>query len=1114
MNRVIYLTGLLLVAFVFGCDSEIQNNDAPQFTLLKKEQTGLDFVNTLEQSPDFNVFNYMYFFNGGGLAGGDFNQDGLIDLYFTSNMGDNKLFLNNGNLQFKDVTALAGLEGRDGWTTGASVVDINNDGLLDIYVSQLGQYQVMSGRNQLYICEGIKDGIPQFREAAAEYGLDLVSFSTQATFFDYDRDGDLDMYQLNHSLHQNGTFGRRKTFQDERHPLAGDRLLRNENGKFVDVSQEAGIYSSVVGYGLGVVTGDINLDGWPDIYVGNDFHENDYLYLNNQDGTFREVLTEQMNHTSRFSMGVDMGDINNDGWSEIISLDMLPYDPFILKSSLGEDGFSIFRFKLGHGYNPQFARNNLQLNNGNGTFSEIGIFSGVHATDWSWAPLFLDFDHDGYRDLFVSNGIPRRMNDIDYVNFKTNDELKYKEQFNDISEKELSYIEKMPQIKLANKFYRNSRDLKFEDIGVRVEQDAPSYSNGAIYADLDNDGDLDIVVNNIDNAPYLYQNLISEQPGEDHQYLSLDLRGNPGNRNAIGARVIVFKGSERMVKEHYPVRGYQSSMQTHLHLGVGQAAQIDSVLLIWPDGTYQPLEDLSFNTTTKVTWKLGLPSYDFTRLTPPKHYPMDFVDVTQEVGLEFKHEENPFVEFNREGLIPHMVSAEGPALAVGDVNGDGLEDVFIGSSKRRRSALFLQEASGKFSLQTPQSIIVDSIFEDVDAVFADIENDGDLDLVIASGGNEYRGTQEPMKQRAYINDGKGGFIRKDLFPEAFLTASCVLPADFNGDGRVDFFFGARAIPWNYGKTPSSYLYENKGDGTFEEVTAKYADDLQEVGLVKNGSWSDIDLDGDQDLILAVEWEPLIIFRNDGNRFEKVPVNDAKGWWNFVLPGDFDQDGDVDLLAGNFGQNTKLDPSVEEPVRMFVNDFDDNGQIEQVLTYHLGGREIPFATYAELTKQMVSLKKRFLYSKDLAAASLSDIFGKEKLAEAKLYEANTFQSAYFEQVDGQLKFKMHYLPDTLQFSTLNAIASMENAEAGKSQFVVGGNFLQSNIEMGWYDANYGNVLTLGGEPFMNVQPLGDLRIKGEVRRIQPITINGRTCYIFAKNNDFIQVIRAGKGNLDI
>ena len=1090
-----------VVMFACGKKNGTESDQPAVFELLRKDETGLDFENVLRQSEEFNVFNYMYFFNGGGVGAGDFNNDGKVDLYFTSNMGPNKMFLNEGGLKFRDITEQAGVAGMDGWTSGVSVVDLNNDGMLDLYVGQIGEYQSIHGHNQLFICTGVQNGIPHYEDQSAQYGLDLKGFATQAVFFDFDLDGDLDMFQLNHSLHQNGTFGPKKSFEGQMHPLAGDKLLRNDQGKFTNITAEAGIVSTVIGYGLGIVTGDVNNDGYPDIYIGNDFHENDYLYINQRNGTFKEQVTEEMMHTSQFSMGVDMADINNDGWNDIISLDMLPEDPFILKSSLGEDNYGLYQYKIGHGYHYQFTRNNLQLNNGDGTFSEIGLFSGIAATDWSWASLWLDFDSDGYKDLFVSNGIPRRMNDIDFVKFQEDRGLQLKENSaRTVEGKELAVVDKMPRVKLPNKLFRNTGRLRFDDFSNRIGSAVTSFSNGTVYADLDNDGDLDVVTNNLEDEPFIYKNLLRESNPQNAAFLSFDFKGQPGNIHGIGAKVLIFKkAGSRETEEFYPVRGYQSSAHVPLFIGVGDQVAVDSVYCIWPDRRYQKLGNLQFNTTQTLTWNHKLPLADFNLLYPAKKPVYEFTDVTASTDLNFKHVENPFIEFNRETLIPNMVSTEGPALAVGDVNGDGLEDVFFGSSKRERSALYVQTPNEHFALKTSAAIIQDSLFEDVDAVFTDLENDGDLDLVIAAGGNEYRGEEEPMKQRAYLNDGKGNFTKADPFPTLFMTASCVLPCDFNGDGLTDFFFGGRATPWSYGTTPKSYLMQNMGNGRFEDVTSSSAPDLVEVGLVKKGAWSDLDADGDQDLLLAMEWDALTVFVNNKGKFEKKALPSGKGWWNFVLPYDFDGDGDIDILAGNTGENCRLKPSAEEPVRMYVNDFDANGRVEQILTYYVKGREIPFANHEEMMKALPMLKKKYLLSKDFAKASIEELFGPDKLKKSVLREVDHFQSTYFENTGQPFAYKAHDLPDELQFSTLNAAALIDLDGNGQKEVVLGGNFYECNIEMGRYDAFYGKVLSIGANGKMAVSPLGKLQIKGQTRRIQALKTGNKTCLVFARNN---------------
>jgi hypothetical protein len=803
--------------------------------------------------------------------------------------------------------------------------------------------------------------------------------------------------------------------------------------------------------------------------------------------------------------------VNNDGWSDIISLDMLPEDPFILKSSLGEDNYGLYQYKIGYGYHYQFTRNNLQLNNGDGTFSEIGLFAGVAATDWSWSPLWMDYDSDGFKDLFVSNGIPRRMNDIDFVKFQEDRGLQLKENTTrTVEEKELAVVDRMPRVKLPNKLFRNTGHLRFDDQTEQIGSSVTSFSNGAVYADFDNDGDLDVVTNNLEDEPFIYKNMLRENNPAAGAYLSFQFKGQPENIHGIGTKILVFKKDGSLeTEEFYPVRGYQSSAHIPLYVGIGDAAAVDSVLCIWPDQGYQHLTSLQYSSMQTLEWKPGLPKADFKKLYPAKTSAYNFADITAATGLNFKHVENPFIEFNRETLTPNMVSTEGPALAVGDVNGDGLEDVFFGSSKRERSALYLQKAGGRFELKTPAAIVQDSVFEDVDAVFVDMENDGDLDLVIAAGGNEYRGKDEAMKQRAYLNDGKSNFTRADPFPTLFMTASCVLPCDFNGDGLTDFFFGGRALPWNYGITPNSYLLQNMGNGRFEDVTATTASGLQDVGLVKKGAWSDLDGDGDQDLLLAMEWDDLTVFVNNKGKFEKKVLPTGKGWWNFVLPYDFDGDGDVDILAGNTGANCRFHPSAQEPIRMYVSDFDGNGQVEQILTYYLKGREIPFANHEEMMKAIPMLKKKYLMAKDFAKASVPELFGKEKLAKAILRQADTFESTYFENTGQPFIYTAHSLPDELQFSTLNAAALQDIDGDGKKEVVLGGNFFECNIEMGRYDAFYGKVLSIGTGGKITVSALGDVRLKGQTRRIQTIQIGGKPSLVFARNNAAAVVLRGGK-----
>ena len=1090
---------IFLVLLLISCSD--LSEDTYYFELHEGDRTGLHTINTLHQDEEFNVFKYMYFYNGGGVAAGDFNNDSLVDLYFTNNMEENCMFLNTGGLQFKDVTQLAGVEGIKGWSTGVSVVDINNDGLLDLYVNQVADYEHLSGTNQLYVCTGVEDGIPTYEDQAADYNLDLIGFGTQAAFFDYDLDGDLDMFQLNHSLHQNGTFGRRDGFASKKHPTAGDKLLRNDGDIFVEVTDSAGIFSNVIGYGLGLAISDINFDGWPDIYVGNDFHENDYLYINQKDGTFKESLDEFITHTSRFSMGVDISDINNDARVDIISLDMLPEDPYILKSSLGEDGYDIYQFKLGYGYGHQFARNNLQVNNGRGGFTELGLYADIYATDWSWAPLFLDVNNDGLQDLFVSNGIPRRMNDIDYINFQMGDEdVRWKTENGEVDNSDLDIINRMPQIKLANPIFLNQGAVRFEEISTNIRHNKTSYSNGAVYADLDNDGDLDIVVSNIEDEPFVYENL---HKGHNN-YLRIALKGPEENIGAIGARVMVhLQSGDIKYQENFPVRGYQSSTSGPLHMGIPDTTLVDSILIIWPDLSVQHIEPV-FNRTIHYSWQPKLPPYPF-KVSETHSDSIHFSNVNKESNISFKHEENPFVDFNREPLIPHKVSTEGPALAVGDVNQDGLDDFFVGSSKRRRSGVFFQMGNGQFVESTQFDLQNDTVYEDVDAVFADIENDGDLDLIIATGGNEYRGRQDPLKQRLYVNDGRGNFSRTDVLDSIRMTASCVLEADFNGDGFVDLFFGGRAVPWSYGIIPQSYLLQNRGDGTYENVTGVVSTGLEKVGFVKDGDWFDFDQDGDEDLLLALEWGMITIFVNEKGILKKLEVGDQKGWWNCLLPGDFDGDGDIDILAGNTGKNSRFKPSHEEPVRLYVNDFDNNGQVDPILTYFIDGKEIPFANFKEITKQLVSVKKKYLYARDFAGATLDELFGSENLENSAVFEVNTLEHMFFENQGDNRTYSAVSLPEALQYSTLNALAFIED-ESAVQKILAGGNFFDINIEMGRYDGSRGNVLYFDGDSLWS-SPVPGVDLSGQIRSIKAIALERNIGFLIAKNNAALEILES-------
>jgi hypothetical protein len=1101
------ITAIVVALALIGCERASTTSERPLFELLAPSATGVSFANKLPETG-FNIVTYLYYYNGGGVAVGDVDGDGLPDLYFTSNIGPNRLYRNKGNYQFEDITDKAGVADPDGWKTGVTMADVNGDGKIDIYVSGV-DYLTMHGRNVLYINNG--DGT--FTDRTKEYGLEHVGYSTQAVFFDYDGDGDLDMYLLDHSTHSQRAL--ESDNQSASGPRTSDRLFRNDGGHFTDVTEQAGLHDGIDGYGLGIVVSDFNFDGCPDIYVANDFQGDDYLYFNNCNGKFTESIATATGHTSRFSMGVDAADFNNDGRTDIVTLDMLPEREDILKTSANAESFNLYNLRLRAGFHPQFARNNLQLNRGMGKFSEIGYLAGMSATDWSWSPLFADLDNDGWKDLYITNGIYRRPNDMDYISYVGNEAIQTALARGD-SAANMSVLRHMPQVPLPNYAYRNNRNLTFTNVAEEWGLAQPGFSNGAVYADLNNSGSLDLVVNNINAPASIYRNH-SREINKNH-FLVVRLQGSGANTGGIGTRVELHQNGATQVLEQEPTRGFLSSVDPRLHFGLGASNRVDSLTVIWPNHRFQTLTNLTGDTTITVSQKDATQTYQYPGVASGRRQrtvaaqPL-FSDITAKTGVSFKHEENNFVDFNREPLMPHLLSTEGPALAVGDVNGDGLDDFYVGGAKWQPGKLFVQQSNGTFRSTNQAALAADSLNEDVDAVFFDANGDGYQDLFVVSGGNEFWGNEDALRPRLYLNDGHGNFQKaKDALPDIFENGSCVVAGDFNGDGSPDLFVGSRVVSRNYGVIPKSHLLENDGHGHFTDVTLERAPELSEAGMVSSAAWTDYDHDGKLDLVVVGEWMPVRVFHQENGKFvdrtKEAGLSDTNGWWSSVTAVDLRGTGRQDLVLGNLGLNSYLRASRKEPARLYLNDFSHTGGLEQILTFYKNGVSYPLAGRDELVQKIPSLGSKYPSYKDFGASRIEDIFPAADLKSATVREAYTFASSVaLNNADGT--FTVRQLPTEAQFAPIYAALAQDFDGDGHVDLLVGGNLFGVAPALGRYDASYG--LELRGKGDGQFEPVdieqSGIEIDGQIRRIRSLRgANGQRLVVVARNNDKLEILR--------
>ncbi|MCB0705844.1 MAG: VCBS repeat-containing protein [Saprospiraceae bacterium] len=1104
-NRLLFV---LCLSSYLACTNQAEGPSSVQsgetlFTTMPASYTGVNFANTLSYTEDFNPYTYRNFYNGGGVGLGDINNDGLIDIFLCGNQVDNKLYLNKGNFKFEDITRQAGVACSGVWTSGVSLADVNSDGWLDIYVCKSGAPEGDRRYNELFINQG--DGT--FVEKAREFGIADLGLSAHAAFFDYDRDGDLDCYLLNNSMRPVGGFDLRPGLRERRDLEGGNKLYRNDlqsDGtiQFVDVSEETGIYGSAIGFGLGVTIGDVNRDGWLDIYVSNDYFERDYLYLNQTDGTFKEVLTDCIGEISLSSMGADMADINNDGRPEIFVTDMLPEGNARMKTKTKFDNWDKYALMVKTGYHRQFTRNVFQYNRGiqpeNGLpiFSELGRLSGVESTDWSWGALIADLDLDGRKDIFVANGIVKDLTDQDYINFYSDPNT-----IRQIIDTKGAVIEEMidaiPSEPLANYAFQNQGGLLFTNEAAAWGLDKPGFSNGSAYGDLDNDGDLDLVLNNANDLAWIYRNEAREKFPERH-FLSVTLKGKSPNLFAMGSQVELYAGDQIYYQELTPMRGFQSTVDNRLHFGLGTLTKLDSLFILWPNGDQTSMQDIPVDQMLVIQQPDGISGHPMDKTETP------IFSLLEEAGM-YRHKENEFTDFDRDHLLYYMLSTEGPKLAAADVNKDGLLDYYVGGSKGYPGVLFTQTPDGKFRESAQALFTEDAGSEDAEAVFFDADGDGDSDLYVCSGGNEFSSSSRALLDRLYINNGQGVFSKSETLPFSRPSvSSCVRPVDFDNDGDMDLFVGTRLMPFLYGIPVSGFLFQNT-DGHFTDVSASLAPELENLGMITDAAWLDVNGDKRLDLVVVGDWMGVTIFLNKDGQFTKTAVaglEHSNGFWHCVEAADLDQDGDLDLVLGNQGWNSRIKASTDQPASMFINDFDQNGTAEQILSAFNGANSYPLVLRHDLIMQLPSLKKKYLKYEQYKDEQVEDIFSPQQLEHAVYLEAQQMASCVALN-DGQGNFALTPLPLEAQFAPVYAILIQDFNEDSKLDLLLGGNFYGAKPEIGMHDASFGQLLIGNGKgQFEPLEPhTSGLYIKGEIRDFLPL---GNKRVLVARNNDFLQL----------